>query len=135
MPAVFRPVNLRREQDHPEEEPHELSRDGVGQTDELPQRFERLRYTHPTRIPGTLGIIGLMKPLVLFGIYAVITLMFYTKTSESLHEEIEKRELLQGGLTNPNSRAIYEFLAIILAFAWIIVIPLFAIRKLRKQPP
>lgn len=71
-----------------------------------------------------------MSSLTLFGIYAVVTLVFYKETTEALNEMLEKRELLNGGMTTPNARLIYELSAVILACAWIVIIPLLAIQKI-----
>lgn len=71
-----------------------------------------------------------MKPLVLFSVYAIVTLKFYVKISKLMHEEIEKNELLKGGLVDPVTHALYELLVVVYACAWIIVIPVMALHVL-----
>ena len=71
-----------------------------------------------------------MKTITLATAYLAIAVFFYTKTSMNMNEELDKREFLTGTFFTPERRALWEFLALVLALCWFVTVPFVAASRL-----
>lgn len=74
-----------------------------------------------------------MKHLALAMAYLAVALFFYTKTSLSMNEELDKKEFLNGTFYSPNRRAAFEVIALLFAVSWFVSIPLIVAHKLVER--
>ncbi len=74
-----------------------------------------------------------MKHWLMINLYLAVAVFFYMRTSVRMTEAFDKKEFLSGSFIGPHVRALYEFLALVLALGWFITIPVLVAYRLADE--